>query len=65
MRVTVDRTKCYGSGQCVATAPDVFDQRDEDGLVELLTATPSPDRHADVVDAAGLCPAAAITTHAD
>ena len=33
MRVEVDTPKCVASGQCVLIAPDVFDQRDEDGRV--------------------------------
>ena len=40
MRVAVDQDRCMAAGQCVATAPDVFDQRDEDGVVVLLKATP-------------------------
>ena len=36
MRITADRDACVGSGQCVLTEPDVFDQ-DDDGLVTLLT----------------------------
>jgi len=32
MRVTVDQDRCIAAGQCVAAAPDVFDQRDEDGM---------------------------------
>jgi ferredoxin len=40
MKVTVDQDKCIASGQCVLTAPDVFDQRDEDGIVFLPNPTP-------------------------
>jgi ferredoxin len=32
MKVFVDQDTCVASGQCVLTAADVFDQRDEDGL---------------------------------
>jgi ferredoxin len=59
MRVEVDQPKCVASGQCVLAAPDVFDQ-DDDGIVELLSRRPAPDRHADVREAAAICPAAAI-----
>jgi ferredoxin len=58
--VRIDREKCIGSGQCVLTAPDVFEQREEDGTVVLLDAEPSPGSYEDVRQAAGLCPAAAI-----
>ena len=60
MRVTVDREKCIGSGQCVLTAADVFDQGEDDGIAVLLDAEPSPGSHEDVRQAAKLCPAQAI-----
>jgi ferredoxin len=60
MRVTVDQDKCIGSGQCVLTAADVFDQRDDDGIVVLLAAEPGPGSYQDVRQAAELCPARAI-----
>ncbi|MGW4072522.1 4Fe-4S domain-containing protein [Streptomyces asiaticus] len=43
------------------TAPEVFDQRDEDGIVVLLTPEPAEDQRSDVREAAAVCPAAAIT----
>ncbi|ANZ42385.1 ferredoxin [Lentzea guizhouensis] len=61
MKVTVDQEKCVGAGQCVLAADDVFDQRDEDGLVDLLNPSPSDDRGTDVRHAAAVCPAAAIS----
>ncbi|WP_053732584.1 ferredoxin [Nocardia sp. NRRL S-836] len=60
MKVSVDQEKCVGSGQCVLAADDVFDQRDEDGLVDLLNPSPPESRLADVRHAAAVCPAAAI-----
>ncbi|GEB48853.1 MULTISPECIES: ferredoxin [Streptomyces] len=64
MRVTVDPDKCCGAGQCVLVAPEVFDQRDEDGIVVLLDAAPPADRHEAVREAAAICPAAAIEVDA-
>ena len=61
MKVTVDQDKCVASGQCVLSAADVFDQRDEDGIVVLLDPDPPADRAEDVRRAAALCPACAIT----
>ncbi|MFE7974959.1 ferredoxin [Streptomyces shenzhenensis] len=61
MKVSVDQDRCCGAGQCVLTAPEVFDQRDDDGVVVLLDERPAPDRHASVREAAAVCPAAAIT----
>ena len=61
MKVEVDQQACVGSGQCLLTAPDVFDQRDEDAIVELLDPEPPADRYPAVRHAAAGCPAAAIT----
>jgi ferredoxin len=45
----------------VLTAPDVFDQRDEDGIIVLLNPIPPPEL-ADVVrQAPRACPSRAIT----
>lgn len=63
MRITIEEDKCCGAGQCVLAAPDVFDQRDEDGVVVLLDANPAADQLEDVRNAANLCPAAAIEVH--
>ncbi|MEU4892780.1 ferredoxin [Streptomyces sp. NPDC044780] len=60
MKITVDEAKCCGAGQCVLLAPEVFDQREEDGIVVLLDAEPAEERHAAVREAASMCPAAAI-----
>ncbi|MCM3922693.1 ferredoxin [Frankia sp. AiPs1] len=63
MKVSVDVDKCCGAGQCVLAAPDVFDQRDDDGIVILLDAAPPADQHDNVRKAAAVCPAAAIEVH--
>jgi ferredoxin len=60
MKITVDEVKCCGAGQCVLIAPEVFDQRDEDGIVILLDAEPAEEHHAAVRESASVCPAAAI-----
>ncbi|WP_275559135.1 ferredoxin [Streptomyces sp. 5-6(2022)] len=60
MRVEVAVPKCVSSGQCVILAPDVFDQRDEDGVVILLDETPPTELHDPVRVSATVCPAAAI-----
>ncbi|HEX6347444.1 ferredoxin [Umezawaea sp.] len=61
MKVSVDEDRCCGAGSCVLVAPDVFDQRDEDGVVVLLDDRPGEHLHDAVREAAGVCPAAAIT----
>ncbi|EHR61884.1 ferredoxin [Saccharomonospora cyanea] len=60
MKITVDQDKCVASGQCVVAAEQVFDQRDEDGVVVLLDAAPPAEVAADVRHAASVCPALAI-----
>ena len=60
MRISVDETRCCSSGQCAALAPEVFDQRDDDGVVLLLDVTPPRAMHDAVREAALACPAAAI-----
>jgi ferredoxin len=60
MKVVVDQDKCVSAGQCVMAAPEVFDQREEDGVALLLEPHPGPERHHEVREAAMLCPAAAI-----
>jgi ferredoxin len=60
VKVTVDQDKCVSSGMCVMNASDVFDQRDDDGVVELLVEHPGPDQAEEARKAAAACPALAI-----
>jgi ferredoxin len=60
VKVTVDQDKCVSSGMCVMNAGDVFDQRDDDGVVELLVDAPGPDQAEETRKAAAACPALAI-----
>ncbi|AEM84129.1 protein of unknown function DUF1271 [Streptomyces violaceusniger Tu 4113] len=60
VKVTIDEDKCCGAGSCVLAAPEIFDQREQDGIVILLDPEPAEDQHAAVRDAAAVCPAAAI-----
>jgi ferredoxin len=57
MKITVDQDKCVASGQCVLVAPEVFDQRDEDGIVVLLQ---EQTQAGTAREAARICPALAI-----
>ncbi|NBE56586.1 ferredoxin [Streptomyces boluensis] len=63
LRLHVDRDRCAGAGMCALTAPEVFDQDDEEGLVLLRQPTPRPEHQAAARLAAGLCPAGAITVN--
>ncbi|MFD4553895.1 ferredoxin [Streptomyces sp. NPDC058469] len=60
MQISIDFDKCCGAGQCVLAAPEVFDQRDEDGIVLLLDSDPPTEEYENVRQAAAVCPAAAI-----
>jgi ferredoxin len=57
IQVTVDRALCIGSGDCVDTAPDVFQLDDEDKAV---VVDPDGAPVDDVVEAARNCPVSAI-----
>ncbi|WP_374198121.1 ferredoxin [Micromonospora sp. PLK6-60] len=57
----MDRDRCCGAGNCVLTAPEVFDQDDTDGLVLLRRAVPPADAVDRVRGAVELCPAGAIS----
>jgi ferredoxin len=60
MKVVVEQAKCVSAGNCVAHAPDVFDQSEDDGSVILLEESPSADHAAAVREAEAACPASAI-----
>ncbi|GAA3634848.1 ferredoxin [Kineosporia mesophila] len=60
LKVEFDEPKCVAAGQCVMVAPDLFDQRDEDGVAIVLDDSPSPDQYDEAREAAAVCPAAAI-----
>jgi len=60
VKIEADRDACCGSGNCVMTVPEVFDQSSADGLV--LVQQPEPPSHLwELVHrAAHICPAGAI-----
>jgi ferredoxin len=59
MRIAADVSRCVGAGQCVLTAPDLFDQ-DYDGTVLVLRDEPTDDQMDVVAEAVRACPARAI-----
>lgn len=63
IRVEVHTDRCIGSGVCVLVAGQVFDQRDDDGVVVLLDERPVEQHHAAVHEAAARCPASVIEVH--
>jgi ferredoxin len=60
MRIEFDEPKCVSAGQCAMVAPELFDQRDDDGVAIVLNDSPAPEQEADAIEAASVCPAAAI-----
>jgi ferredoxin len=57
VHITVDRALCIGSGDCVDTAPNVFQLDEEDKAVVVDPDGASVD---EIVQAAGNCPVSAI-----
>ena len=62
IRIEVDRALCIGSGDCVETAPEVFELDAEDKARVIDPDGVSTDR---VIDAAGNCPVTAIFVHGE
>jgi ferredoxin len=65
VRIEVDRDRCCGGGLCTLSAPTVFEQGEEDGIVVLLKSKPDEVEHSAVLAAAGLCPTGSIRIVAD
>jgi ferredoxin len=65
VKVRADTGLCVASGMCVLNVPDVFDQRESDGVVELLRPEP-PSSLEDAVRSAVLgCPSGALSVDED
>jgi ferredoxin len=60
MKISVDQHRCIGAGQCVRTAPEVFDQREADGIVTLIVPEPDDALRPKIEKAAKLCPSQSI-----
>ena len=60
IKIHIDEHKCVGAGQCVMASPEVFDQREDDGIVILLQQQPPDALTPSVRKATKLCPALAI-----
>jgi ferredoxin len=59
-KIRANRDKCVGAGFCVTLAPTVFDQGDDDAIVELLKDDVTDEELAAVEEAVDFCPAQAI-----
>jgi ferredoxin len=60
VRVVANVRGCIGAGQCVITAPSVFDQ-DEDGIVVVVEERPGEMELPDVRAALDLCPSQSLS----
>jgi ferredoxin len=56
MKIHVSHDRCRGAGQCALTAPELFDQSEDDGTVVLLNPDPPPELQVRAIRAAELCP---------
>jgi ferredoxin len=61
LKVVADLEACIGAGVCVLTAPDVFDQSPDDGLVRVLAAEIPAEEARLIREAVDLCPSAALS----
>jgi ferredoxin len=61
MEIKADTEVCIGAGMCVLTAPEVFDQSEDDGTVVLLDPDPSASLEAAVRRAVQMCPSGALS----
>ncbi|MFI7616589.1 ferredoxin [Nonomuraea terrae] len=61
MRVILDPQSCQAYGNCLLTAPDVFDLDEETGVAIILQERPPAELHAAVEEAVRSCPVQALT----
>ena len=60
MKVIVDYDICASTGACTQIAPEVFEVR-TDGYLYILIDEPGEELRGKVIQAADMCPTAAIT----
>jgi ferredoxin len=60
VKIEVDLERCEGHGQCVMTAPELFDLGDDDTSI-VLDVSPAPALQEKARAAALVCPLQAIT----
>jgi len=65
MKVIADLDVCIGAGVCVLTAPDVFDQGADDGLVRVLVDEVAAGEERLAREAVDLCPSGALSISED
>jgi ferredoxin len=60
MKIVVDLNVCRAHGDCVVTAPEVFDLGDDDDVVNLLDSEPGEELRDKMQQAVNNCPTGAI-----
>lgn len=65
MKIVADRSVCIGAAVCSLTAPDLFDQDAEEGLVVVMVDDPRNSGLALAWDAVHLCPSGALSVIGD
>lgn len=61
MRLQADTGRCVGAGMCALTAPELFDQSDDDGTVVLLQDPEGPAADEAARAAVERCPSGALS----
>lgn len=59
-KISAERDRCVGAGQCVLAAPAVFDQDEAEGLVLVLDEKPPVSQSDAVHQAVRACPSGAL-----
>ncbi|MED7925511.1 ferredoxin [Nonomuraea sp. LP-02] len=61
MEIKADTTVCIGAGMCALTAPELFDQSEDEGTVLVLRREVPAEMEDVVRRAVTLCPSGAIS----
>ena len=61
MKIQVDTGLCEAHGECLVTAPEIFDLRDDDDVVTVLNAEPGEELRDKAEMSVRVCPVAAIS----
>lgn len=61
MKIIANRDVCIGSGNCAFTAPELFDQDEDDGTVIVIKEIPDPDQEKGAREAVAYCPSGALS----
>jgi ferredoxin len=62
MEIVIDESRCIAAGNCVMVSDELFDQRDEDGVVIVLDTSPEAEALKEKArEAASVCPSQVIT----